>query len=160
MEMDVNIRWMVRRDMPKVLSIDRESFGNPWSEEDFISALRQTNCIGMVAEHGLTVVGFMVYELHKTRLHVLNFAVNKKCRRRGVGEQMISKLVSKLSCERRNRIVLEVRETNLDAQLFFQAMGFRAVAVVRDFYHDTTEDAYTMQYLHTADAALPSQSQF
>src|ERR671912_367951 len=80
--MPVHIRWMIRRDMPEVLAIEEQSFEFPWSEEDFIRCLRQRNCIGMVAEHNERVVGFMIYELHKTRLHVLNFAVNASYRRR------------------------------------------------------------------------------
>ena len=74
-EVRVHIRWMIRRDMPEVLAIEGESFEFPWLEEDFIRCLRQRNCIGMVAEHEDRVVGFMIYELHKTRIHVLNFAV-------------------------------------------------------------------------------------
>lgn len=142
----VHIRWMIRRDMPEVLDIERASFEFPWSEEDFIRCLRQRNCIGMVADHDDKVVGFMIYELHKSRLHVLNFAVASDERRRGVGHRMMDKLVAKLSQQRRNRILLEVRETNLAAQLFFRSLGFRAVSVLRDFYEDTTEDAYLMQY--------------
>jgi ribosomal-protein-alanine N-acetyltransferase len=41
---------------------------------------------------------------------------------------------------------LEIRETNLPAQLFFRAAGFRAVSVLRSFYADTPEDAYLMQF--------------
>ena len=59
---------------------------------------------------------------------------------------MIDKLVGKLSSQRRTRITLEVRETNLAAQLFFRASGFRATSVLRDFYDDSPEDAYLMQY--------------
>lgn len=141
-----HIRWMIRRDMPEVLDIEQSSFEFPWSEEDFIRCLRQRNCIGMVADHAEKVVGFMVYELHKTRLHVLNFAVAESFRRRGIGRRMVEKLIAKLSVQRRSRIALEVRETNLAAQLFFRSLGFRAVSVLRDFYQDTTEDAYLMQY--------------
>ena len=148
----VHIRWMIRRDMPEVLQIETGSFEFPWFEEDFIRCLRQRNCIGMVAEHGERVVGFMIYELHKTRLHVLNFAVATDYRRMAVGEQMIEKLVSKLSSQRRTRISLEVRETNLPAQLFFRESGFRATAVLRDFYDDSTEDAYVMQYHFQGEA--------
>ena len=43
-------------------------------------------------------------------------------------------------------ILLEVRETNLSAQLFFRNSGFKAVSVLREFYDDTPEDAYVMQY--------------
>jgi ribosomal-protein-alanine N-acetyltransferase len=104
----------------------------------------------MVAECDGRVVGYMLYELHKNRLHVLNFAVAADMRRRGVGRVMASKLVGKLSPDRRTRVMLEVRETNLPAQLFFRACGFRAISVVRDFYNDSPEDAYVMQFRHRA----------
>jgi [ribosomal protein S18]-alanine N-acetyltransferase len=142
----IQIRWMIRRDMSEVLDIETEGFEFPWSEEDFIRCLRQRNCIGMVAEQDDRVLAFMIYELHKTRLHLLNFAVAAAARRQGIGRQMMEKLLGKLSPQRRTRVVLEVRETNLAAQLFFRGIGFRAVSVLRDFYDDTTEDAYLMQY--------------
>ncbi len=145
-EVCVHIRWMIRRDMPEVLAIENRSFEFPWSDEDFIRCLRQRNCIGMVAEYDERVVGFMIYELHKNRLHVLNFAVRPEFRRRGVGRSMIRKLIGKLSDQRRNRILLEIRETNLDAQLFFRDCGFRAISVLREFYEDSPEDAYLMQF--------------
>jgi ribosomal-protein-alanine N-acetyltransferase len=145
-QLRVLIRWMIRRDMAEALEIENEGFEFPWSEDDFIRCLRQRNCIGMVAEHGDRVVGFMIYELHKTRLHLLNLAVAGEFRRRGAGRQMVAKLTAKLSGQRRTRILLEVRETNLPAQIFFRQLGFRAVSVLRDFYDDTTEDAYLMQY--------------
>ena len=147
----VHIRWMIRRDMAEVLDIERESFEFPWYEEDFIRCLRQRNCIGMVAEHGERVVGFMIYELHKTRLHILNFAVAESFRGRDVGRQMADKLISKLSSQRRTRITLEVRETNLPAQLFFKQLGFRATSVLRSYYDDSPEDAYLMQYRYVPD---------
>lgn len=153
----VHIRWMIRRDMPAVLAIEQSCFEFAWTEEDFIRCLRQRNCIGMVAEKDDEIVGFMIYELHKNRLHILNFAVRPDQRRHGVGGAMCSKLFGKLSHERRNRIMLEVRETNLDAQLFFKSLGFRAISVLRDFYDDTIEDAYLMQYRYQPSASEIAQ---
>src|SRR5690348_15597808 len=105
-DLRVHVRWMIRRDMPEVLAIEGQSFEFPWAEDDFWLQLRQRNCIGMVADHGDEVVGFMIYELHKTRLHVLNFAVAAEHRRRGVGRQMMAKLMGKLSQQRRSRLLL------------------------------------------------------
>ncbi|MCD0459609.1 ribosomal protein S18-alanine N-acetyltransferase [Roseiconus lacunae] len=153
----VHIRWMIRRDMPSVLGIEKACFEFAWNEDDFIRCLRQRNCIGMVAEKDDEIVGFMIYELHKNRLHILNFAVHPDHRRDGVGNSMCSKLFGKLSHERRNRIMLEVRETNLDAQLFFKSLGFRAISVLRDFYDDTVEDAYLMQYRYQPNASEIAQ---
>ncbi len=145
-QLRVHIRWMIRRDMPEVLQTEEESFEFAWTEEDFLRCLRQRNCIGMVAEQGEKVVGFMIYELHKAKLHVLNFAVHPAFRRNRVGGQMVAKLISKLSSHRRTRITLAVRETNLAAQLFFRAQAFRAMRVLRGYYEDSGEDAFLMQY--------------
>lgn len=143
----VHIRWMIRRDMPEVLAIEHAGFEYPWCEEEFLRVLRQRNCIGMVAEVGERVVGFMIYELHKNRLNVLDFAVQPDHRRTGVGRQMVDKLVGKLSNHRRTKILLHLRETNLPAQLFFRDQNFRAVEVVREHFQDTGEDSFLMQYL-------------
>lgn len=154
--MKVHIRWAIKCDRPQMLAIENSSYEFPWSEDDFLRRLRQRNCIGMVAETwvegtGDTVVGFVIYELHKSRLHILNLAVHPDYRGLGVGRQIIEKLSKKLTTQRRDRLLLEVRDSNLGAQLFLRACGFRAVSILRDFYADTDdagtgEDAYLMEY--------------
>jgi len=147
----VHIRWMIRRDMPEVLQAERQSFEYPWTEEDFLQCLRQRNCIGMVAEHSEGVVGYMIYELHKNRLHVLNFAVAAGMRRNGVGVMMVHKLIGKLTTHRRSKITLAVRERNLPAQLFFRTLEFKATRVLRNYYEDTGEDAFLMEHLAASE---------
>ncbi len=146
----VHVRWKIRRDMPAVLAIEDASSEFPWCEEEFLRVLRHRQCIGMVAcnpphEHG-SVVGFMIYELHEAKLQVLNFAVVPDFRRRGVGRQMVAKLVGKLSSHRRTHIDVLVPDSRLDAQLFFRASGFRAEDVMRGYFEDTGQDAYRMRY--------------
>lgn len=142
----VQVRWMIRRDLKQVLAIENESFEFAWTEDDFLNILRQRNAIGMVAEIDNRIVGMMIYELHKSHLHLLSFAVACEYRRLGVGSQMIDRLVLKLSQQRRQEIVLEVRETNLPAQLFYRSQGFRAIGVHREHYRDSSEDAYVMRF--------------
>lgn len=144
----VFIRWMIRRDMPETMRIENECFPQPWTEEDWLNCLRQRNNIAMVAEVAECVVGAMAYELTRTHLKVLNFAVRPDCQRRGIGTAMLGKLKGKLSPERRNRITLTVRESNLAAQKFFRSQGFKATGVERnaysDFYGD--EDGYQFEF--------------
>ena len=145
----VTVRWMIRRDMDEVLKIERDGFSAPWGEEEFLKQLRQRSTIGMVAEFDTSVVGYMVYEMHKQRYQLLNIAVAKGCRRIGVGQVMIEKLKNKLDPQRRRRIVTEVSESNLNAQLFFRGLGFRAIEVMRDYFQHPDgryEDAYVMRY--------------
>jgi len=79
-------------------------------------------------------------------LHVENFAVHPDYRRCGIGTAMVEKLKSKLSPIKRTSLALDVRESNLDAQLFFRHHGFKAVKVIREAYEDTDEDAYRFAY--------------
>lgn len=145
-EAHVHIRWMIRRDMPEVLAIENASFEYPWCDEEFLRVLRHRNCIGMVAEHGDRIIGFMIYEMYKEHLEILNFATHPEWRHKGVGRQMFAKLVDKLSSHRRTRLRLTIRESNVPGQLFFRHHGFQATGVLREHYQDSGEDGYTMHY--------------
>lgn len=151
-----HVRWMIRRDLPEVLAIEAASFEFAWSEEDFLRALRQRNCIGMVAEiNGDAVIGYMVYELHKYAIAITNMAVEPHFRRRGVGRAMVTKLKSKLSSHRRTSIDVLVRETNLAGQLFLRDCGFRAELVLPNHYEaDTDEAAYKFTHRIPVESAV------
>ena len=141
------IRWLIRRDMDEVMAIEKASFDHPWSEEEFLLCLKQRNCIGCVLEDEFfRVKGFIVYELNKSTLRILNLAVAPSDRRCGLGRQMIQRLVDKLTQQGRTRREAEVRESNLRAQLFLQACGFKAVRCLRKHYAETNEDAYLFRH--------------
>lgn len=145
-QLHVLIRWGIRKDLAATMGIEDDCFEYPWSEQEFLEYLRQRNVIWMVAEHEERIVGYMVYELNPRSLRLLNFAVHPGVWRRKVGTALIAKLTGKLSVERRNRITVDVRESNLDGQLFFKACGFEAVAIVESPYRDNDEDAFHFVY--------------
>jgi len=148
---NLHIRWLIRRDYPVVLAIESAVFANPWTEDDFIRCLRQRNCIAIVAEHDDEVVGYVAYELNKSSIQIVNLAIAPEMQRRGVGTQLVRRLIGKLSAQRRSRLVLNVRETNLAAQQFLRFCGFRAIDVLCGYYDNTEEDAYLMEYWYTGD---------
>lgn len=124
-----DVRWMVRRDMPRVLSIDTDAGVDPfWMEEDFLSCMRQRNCIGMVAATKADFVrGYMIYEIHRNSLSILRFAVEPEWQGLKIGAAMIEKLRFKLATQvRLHTIVCAVPEENLPMQLFLRSQGFGA----------------------------------
>ena len=133
------VRWMIRVDLPRVLEIERESYSNPWNEEQFIDALRRQDTIGMTIEVNKRVEGFMVYNLHRVSIELLTIAVAKDKRRQGLGSEMIDKLAQKLN-DRRRYIICSVHERNLAAQLFFKSRGMTA-RIIHDYYQNG-DDAY------------------
>jgi len=149
----LHVRWLIRRDLPAVLAIERASFEFDWGEPDFLRCLRRP-FMSMVAERGDQILGYMVYELRAKTRRLLNFAVAPLHRRRGIGAAMIAHLKSNLDIHGRTGISLYVRDSNLPAQRFFASQGFRAVRVLRRYYEDSGEDAYRMIYRLAADADL------
>ena len=145
-EIQVQVRWMVRRDFAQVLAIEEMCFEFPWTEQEFRQCLQQPNCLGMVAEHEGRIVGFIVYETPKNRIFVTNIAVVPEFQRHGIARQMIQKLVTKMIYQQRHKIAVEIRETNLSALLCFRALGFRAATILKNFYEHQSEDAYVLQY--------------
>ena len=144
----VQFRWAIRSDLEKLLSIEAACSGvTAWTEDDFLGELKRKNVISMVAEENTEIVGFMLYELQKKRLQVINFAVSPRQQRRGIGSRMIDKLIDKLCVGRRTKICFTVRESNLSAQLFLRSVGFRCGKPVRGYYPEPfAEAAYPFVY--------------
>lgn len=155
-----HVRWMIRRDLREVLAIEQQSFPYPWDEHDFIRAIRRRNCIVMIAEVNERVMGFMVYTLEKHGLYIDNLAVHPSHVRDGYGTQMIDKLKSKLSYERRHEIRARTADWNLGAHLFFRSQGFIG-GVIHDGYRlpdGSYCDAYEFSYDLCQDLAASEAS--
>ena len=144
----IHIRWLINRDMPAVLEIERQSFEFAWTAEDFRRARLRNGCVCMVALVDGQIAGYFVFEHHPTRFHIIAFAVAKQYRRRGVGRAMVENLAGRMKVGRREKVMLEVRETNLSAQKFFRACGFVATCIIRGMYEDSDEEAYQMVRYH------------
>lgn len=139
----LNIRWLIRADMPSVLDIEAASFPVPWTEEDFIRILRLRNAIGVVAEIGERVVGYAVYMLHKGSVEIVNMAVRPQSRGQGIGRQLIEH-VERRQQARRHSIVMRVSERNLAAQQWLRWLGFRATEIEQGWCSDG-QDAYRFE---------------
>lgn len=141
-----DVRWILRRDMPVVLDIEKRSFSDPWTEEEFIGFLREPGGIGNVIEHDDQIVGYILFDLMPGRIYVANMAVDPKYRRMGLGSKLIDKIKRKLTDVGRNRISTHVNERNLGAQLFLREHGFRCERIEKGMYDKSDLDAYLMVY--------------
>ncbi len=143
-----HIRWACHRDIPAIVAIEAASYEAPgrWGERTFRDTLKNKRCICMVAERGCCLVGFAIYQIHKDRLELLNVAVIPSARRLGVGAALMAKLMFKVGSHNRRRLIVPVRETNLDGLAFFRSCGLRAEKIVRDAYESTNDDCYELVY--------------
>lgn len=146
------VRFMVRNDLPRVMQIERMCFDDPWSLEHFAEVISCRNCIGRVCERDDSVVGYIVYDIHRSYYHVLNMAVIPSERGMGVATEMINMLKSQLGVTR-DRIVMQVVDTNLTTHLWLQRHGFVATHVLPNYY-DPNQDAYVFEYVSPVVACV------
>jgi ribosomal-protein-alanine N-acetyltransferase len=139
------IRWLNRSDMQEVLGIEQASFPYPWELKDFYHILQPKKTWGKVCEIDGKVVGFIIYHTDRDAYNIVNLAVHPDYRKRGVGRALVDDMLEKVHPLRRHEARLTVSEQNLDAQLFFREIGFKATKVLRAFY-GPDHDGYLMVY--------------
>lgn len=132
-----------------VLDVERRSFPQPWTRSDFERSLRGRDVVGLIAFRTSCPsenLGYAVFRTVRSCRHLWNLAVPPEHRRTGVARGMIELLRRDLPVIGASRLVAEVQESNLAGQLFYRAMDFRAVRVIRGAWNTTDEDAYQFVY--------------
>lgn len=149
----VSITALHREYLPQIMAIEESNSmeSNPvagtWSKKDFMEVLACPTHRGIVAWRGGKIIGFAIYCLSHDKIHVANFAVHANFINQGVGSQIINKLKGNLKARRRVSLEIDIRESNLRAQLFLKGHGFRAFCVCRNWFENPRqEDAYKFRY--------------
>ncbi len=138
------IRKLAYADLPGVLSIERRSFGTPWSLAMFVLELSKPTGICLGADDDGALCGYLVCSRYGEIWHLMNVAVNPDRRRRGVATSLINVLLSEVGPAA--RITLEVRASNAGAIEMYRRFGFKAGGHRRRYYQDNGEDALIMWF--------------
>ena len=138
------IRSMRAEDAAKVASLEAEIFSQPWSENAFLDSLCLPDTIFLVAEESGVIQGYIGMYLAADEGEITNVAVNPACRRRGIGEGLLTEMKKRAADHKIARIVLEVRVSNEGAIRLYEKQGFSSVGIRRGFYEFPREDARIM----------------
>lgn len=135
-------RWGKLADASALLEVDRTSSECLWDIRDFKKSLRDKSIVSLVvSDFSDKIVAFLMYETREDALNILNLVVHPDHRRRGIGRALIQNLKTQLKVQDDDgdkpvALFYDVRETNLDAQLFLRAMGLVAYRVVEGYFQD------------------------
>ena len=140
----IQVVTMAEEHISALAQLERECFSDPWSEKALSEELSNPNAVFRVALIDGEVAGYV------GMLHVLdegdicNVAVFDKFRRRGVATALIQHLVDYAVENQLSFITLEVRESNIGAQKFYETMGFETIGIRKNFYDNPKEHAILM----------------
>lgn len=127
--------------------LEQQIFSRPWSEESMRSALQQQGTIYLVDEADGRIRGYLGIWCMAEDGDLCNMAVAERERRVGVASALLDEGIVCCRKQEIQRIVLEVRESNLPAQALYQRKGFVPIGVRKQYYSEPQEDAIIMECL-------------
>jgi ribosomal-protein-alanine N-acetyltransferase len=138
----INLRKLIKSDLPAVLTIEQAVHITPWTAETFDICF-QSHCLGFVAEVDGRIVGFIMVSAHVGECHVLNIAVLHKFQRQGLGARLLIEALAAAKLTGSTIAYLEVRKSNTRAIALYLKMQFKQVGERKDYYpsHEGYEDA-------------------
>ncbi len=148
---DIALRPMTEEDMEAVLAIECVSFPRPWTKINFLDELTSEYSFPLIAvDDGGAVIGYVIPMLIIDEGHILNVAVDRNFRGKGVGCLLMERVLGEFR-ERGARFVsLEVRVSNVTAISLYRRMGFIETGI-RKRYYENSEDAILMEYTFAED---------
>jgi [ribosomal protein S18]-alanine N-acetyltransferase len=136
----VTVRRMIGPDAPAAISLLKESpEASMWSKESLEEAIAQW--LAWAAELDGQVVGFLIGRPAADEFEILNLAVGKKFRRKGIATKLIHSATETAHAAGAAQIVLEVRASNLPGIALYTHLAFRVCGQRKNYYRDPMEDA-------------------
>lgn len=141
--MEIIRPWEIHMDM--IYEIEKSSFGDPWTKDDFRQSLKNRDYLFLAAVCDGTVWGYILGSVNGDYGYIDNLAVSPEHRRQGIGEMLLNKFFeyaenSEYCCG----VSLEVRESNLPAISLYRKTGFTEAGKRIKFYSSPVEDALIM----------------
>jgi ribosomal-protein-alanine N-acetyltransferase len=165
--MDLRIETLKRRDLRHVLPIEAAVFPEPWSVGVYNSelALRHGR-LYRAAWHGDVLVGYIGFMIVDTEAHVTTIATAPSYQRTGVARSLLIHGIQTLLPMGVKHLSLEVAAQNEPAQTLYRRFGFAPVAIRKNYYQITGEDALVMwaydidtpEYAQRLSELAPSRS--
>ncbi len=143
--MILRIEKLRRRDLRQVLRIESAVFPEPWSPAVFNSelALRKGR-LYRAAWAGDEMAGYIGFMIVDDEAHMTTIATAPGYQRSGVATTMIVDAFHTLLESGVKHVSLEVAANNEPAQALYRRFGFAPVAVRKNYYPVTGQDALVM----------------
>jgi ribosomal-protein-alanine N-acetyltransferase len=143
---------MTEHDLLEVVEIEETSGLSRWGWSAYYAELQGKNShlmlVARIDAHEQSrrskLAGYIVARLGADELHINNVAVREDFRRRGIGRQLLTRILEEGKRSGAGRAYLELRAGNQAALALYQDCGFRATSRRKNYYSDPVEDALVM----------------
>lgn len=139
-----NYRKMTEADVQAIATLEAETFPDAWTSQGVYETFCQNQAFVTVAEVEGEIAGYCIIYHVMDEGEIARIAVVSKFRRQGIGRGLLDYTCK--SCQERQveRLLLDVRESNMGARTFYKAYGFAEDGMRKNFYEQPKEHAVLM----------------
>ena len=154
MDFEITVSSPAESDILSILEIECDSQPEPWTEKAFVEEINRVNSSllvarlpagGSVGAPSAEVAGYICFWSVAGEIQILNIAVRKSLRRRGIARKLIELAVRRGLEQHAGLITLEVRKSNLSARKLYESFGFRVTGERPGYYGVQKESAILME---------------
>lgn len=140
---NLEIRKMTLSDLQEIENTLEAEFDNFWNASILESELKNTLSKYIVAKIETEIVGFAGVIDTLDQFEITNIVVKKKFRNNGIGNALLIELIKLAKTNNKDKIILEVNNTNKPAIKLYEKNGFKNIGF-RKKYYNNTDDANIM----------------
>lgn len=132
-------------DFNLLCSLHGRCFAPGWGREAFLELFLVKGTLAFVA---VDKSGFGVLRVMQDEAEILTIAVMPERRRKGVGNDILGRMLDYAGEQGVKTLFLEVRQSNIAARRLYEAKGFVVISQRKNYYRNpggTWEDAVVMR---------------
>ena len=142
--MELQIKPLTEEYVNQVCVLEEEAFSMPWHKESFMEMIENKDACYLVGLLEGQVVSSCGLRNIVGDGEITNVVTKSSERGKGIGEQMLLKLMEEGCNMGVEAFTLEVRKSNEPAIHLYEKLGFVTEGVRKNFYEEPTEDALIM----------------
>ena len=131
----ISIKQIYKKDIDLCYELDSNTI-SLWSKKQWTDEFKKegTKIFGLSIVD--IVIGICVFQVVLDEAQINFFVVDQQYRKRGFGSLLMNYLIKQCKNLNLNKLLLEVSESNFNAQKFYTNFNFSTVGIRKNYYKD------------------------
>ena len=134
----ISIKQINENDIDLCYELDSKTI-SLWSKKQWANEFQKegTKIFGLLLEN--LVIGICVFQVVIDEVQINYFVVNQNFRKKGFGSYLMNYLIKRCRKLNINKLLLEVSQSNITAENFYNHFGFSTVGIRKNYYKDGSD---------------------
>ena len=131
------IEVLVPENVDQIIELQNQNnFADGWNKTMLENAFKGGNYVCFGVYENKKLIAFLGLSVSVDTCDIEDVLVDLNYRRKGFAEKLIDHAIDYAKSKNKEKVFLEVRESNLSARALYQKKGFNKISVRKNYYSD------------------------